>query len=271
VRYAKIECKIWNDEKFISLTEQSKFFFLYLLSCPHSNLIGAFVLKIGYAADDLKWTPAKVTQALRELVKSGSVSYDPKVSLLVLHNFLRYNLPANPNQAKSCLLILAELPKSKILQGVIKDCIEIAERFRISCATIEQPLLNTDTETDTESEADTDTDTLQGLAPRVKKVRPVLGTGQADKFELFWQAYPRKKSKGDAEKAWAGLHPDDLLFARVMKSVALAKSVSWIDKEDQYIPYPATWLRAKGWEDETTEGGVATRWQDLVRAPLTLS
>jgi len=31
------------------------------------------------------------------------------------------------------------------------------------------------------------------------------------------------------------------------------KSEDWIKEKGKYIPYPATWLEAKGWEDEELE------------------
>lgn len=72
-------------------------------------------------------------------------------------------------------------------------------------------------------------------------------------FNQFWKAYPKKKSKGDAEKAWKVLKPDTDLLEKMLNSIASEKlSKEWLKDDGQFIPYPATWLRAKGWEDETT-------------------
>ena len=70
-------------------------------------------------------------------------------------------------------------------------------------------------------------------------------------FERFWQAYPKKKAKDKARTAWGKLAPD-LALCRVM-SAALAeqkKSKDWTKEGGQYIPYPATWLNGKRWQDE---------------------
>ena len=70
-------------------------------------------------------------------------------------------------------------------------------------------------------------------------------------FEAFWASYPRKKSKGDAEKAWKALKPDDALAGAIVQAVAhAAESEDWRKDGGRYVPYPATWLRAKGWMDE---------------------
>jgi hypothetical protein len=79
-----------------------------------------------------------------------------------------------------------------------------------------------------------------------------------DEFDSFWDAYPKKKSKGDARKAWmqtATIRPPlEELLAALERGKS---SVEWhkADREGNlgaYIPYPASWLRAEGWEDEYT-------------------
>jgi hypothetical protein len=70
-------------------------------------------------------------------------------------------------------------------------------------------------------------------------------------FQKFWQIYPKKKSKGDAEKAWDRIKPDEQLVIKMLTTIeALRRSEEWIKEKGKYIPYPATWLNAKGWEDE---------------------
>lgn len=72
-------------------------------------------------------------------------------------------------------------------------------------------------------------------------------------FERFWAAYPKKKSKGDAFKAWRTLNPSDEQVSRILAAIDRAKtSADWVKEGGQFIPYPATWIRATGWEDEVT-------------------
>lgn len=81
--------------------------------------------------------------------------------------------------------------------------------------------------------------------------RAMMGNGARlqDRFERFYAAYPKKKSRGTAEKAFAKLNPDaatvDLMLAAIARALA---SGEWTDP--QFIPYPASWLNAKGWMDE---------------------
>jgi hypothetical protein len=74
-------------------------------------------------------------------------------------------------------------------------------------------------------------------------------------FDRFWTAYPKKRSKGDARKAFNKLNPDSDLMERILQAIDTAKRTDDWQKthqgiKGQFIPYPATWLRAEGWEDE---------------------
>lgn len=101
--------------------------------------------------------------------------------------------------------------------------------------TVKQPLI------DGECPANTDTDTFK--LPCANSLR--------ESFETFWKNYPKKRSKGQAEKAWLSLKPDEQFVAKILQGIERAKtSESWRKDGGQFIPYPATWLRAKGWEDD---------------------
>jgi hypothetical protein len=68
-------------------------------------------------------------------------------------------------------------------------------------------------------------------------------------FDEFWAVYPKKKSKGAAEKAWNKLTDEQKIL--VMQVLPIAKQQhDWIKQNGKYVPYPASWLNAKGFEDE---------------------
>lgn len=67
-------------------------------------------------------------------------------------------------------------------------------------------------------------------------------------FDVFWQAFPKKKKKEDARKAWNTTRPN---IEVVLKALEWQKqSPEWFKQGGQFIPYPATWLRSHSWEDE---------------------
>lgn len=73
----------------------------------------------------------------------------------------------------------------------------------------------------------------------------------AQSFDRFYQAYPRKQGKQAAQKAWLKLKPDDTLVETIMDALADHKQQpDWLKDGGQFIPYPATWLNGRRWEDD---------------------
>lgn len=77
-------------------------------------------------------------------------------------------------------------------------------------------------------------------------------TQKADEgFDLFWAAYPKKRDKVNALKAWRKLNGTRPPVEAIVRSINNQKrSADWIKDEGQFIPYPATWLNGQRWEDE---------------------
>jgi len=100
---------------------------------------------------------------------------------------------------------------------------------------IPQADTNTDTNTDTDSDTKADRDT--------KLKKPTTAN-----FNEFWSAYPKKTAKADAERAWDKIRPD-------LQSVLTAlswqtKLEDWTKENGKFIPFPASYLNSKRYEDE---------------------
>lgn len=72
-----------------------------------------------------------------------------------------------------------------------------------------------------------------------------------DDFDDWWQAYPRKTAKANAQRAWGKMKPAD----RTAAIEALGDHVrSWRLRgtAPEYIPHAASWLNGRRWEDDLT-------------------
>ena len=79
-------------------------------------------------------------------------------------------------------------------------------------------------------------------------------------FDMFWKEYPKKRNKGDAEKSFKKVAPEEQLFTAMLAAIELAKkSEQWLKDGGQFIPYPATWLNKRGWEDEISTASTNPR------------
>ena len=69
-------------------------------------------------------------------------------------------------------------------------------------------------------------------------------------FNRWWEVYPRKVSRPRAEKAWRKQIGDDReLAATVIDDTIVKSKTTWANREVEFIPYPATYLNDRGWQD----------------------
>lgn len=83
-----------------------------------------------------------------------------------------------------------------------------------------------------------------------EEISPRTPQGADKLFDQFWAAYPRKKGKEQARRAWKKLTPDKDLCRQMAAALKWQKqSQEWLKDGGQFIPYPATWLNGRRWED----------------------
>ena len=72
-----------------------------------------------------------------------------------------------------------------------------------------------------------------------------------DGFDDFWKTYPRKTAKPAAIKAFKAAKINGAL-ADVLADIETRKSrPDWLKNDGAFIPYPATYLNGRFWEDVT--------------------
>jgi hypothetical protein len=92
-------------------------------------------------------------------------------------------------------------------------------------------------------QADTNTDSDTEAERKTKLNKPTTAN-----FNEFWTNYPRKIAKADAEKAWAKIKPD---LQTVLTALSWqTKSEDWTKENAKFVPFPATYLNSRRYEDE---------------------
>ena len=168
-RYVNIATRVWHDEKFRTLSDDSKTLFLYLLSSPHSNMCGLFYLPAPYACHDLNWDSCRHEVAAAELLREKMVLVDGDIVLI--KNFLKYNPIRGPKQAAGAARRLNEVPANTLIEKFMeilkentssedylkfKDTLSIPYRYPILKSEDTLSIPEAGTDTDTESGTGTD-------------------------------------------------------------------------------------------------------------------
>lgn len=134
----------------------------------------------------------------------------------------------------------------------LTECVTLTDCDRVTESDTLPP-----TESVTQPPTECDTHTLK---QKYKQKEKQKGAGvqcqkpkkqEEDSFTRFYQAYPRHAGKAAAQKAWDKLRPDEALLSQMLAALEWQRaSPGWTKDGGQYIPYPATWLNQRRWEDE---------------------
>ena len=73
-----------------------------------------------------------------------------------------------------------------------------------------------------------------------------------ERFDAFWERYPRHEDRQGALRAWNALRPDEGLYRTLMEALERQRdSDAW--RRGIGIPYAGRWLEKHRWEDEPME------------------
>jgi len=106
------------------LSREARELYLYIITCPHGNMLGMFVLRPGYVVDDLRLSSRqRFAQLLGELLHQHLVAWDEEAEIILDLEYLDKHPLDNPNQVKAAVKKLDELPKTKLFSD-LKQLIE---------------------------------------------------------------------------------------------------------------------------------------------------
>lgn len=112
------------------------------------------------------------------------------------------------------------------------------------------PESNPNPESKSKSESKSEENTAGAQAP------PAAPTPET-KFDLFWQAYPKKVGKEAARKAFSRVKvPIESLLTAIERQKC---GNQWLTENGRFVPNPATWLNQGRWEDDVTSTAPAAK------------
>ncbi len=106
--------------------------------------------------------------------------------------------------------------------------------------------------TNTETTAETTAETTETCAADAAQER---ASNDDDvimaRFDRWYAVYPKKRSKQAAIRAWKKIRPSEQLTEQMIAATeAWKRTEDWTKQHGKFIPYPASWLNAGGWEDQ---------------------
>lgn len=186
--------------------------------CNRNNWSEWFTPKMGVLESYSGLSRASVIRNREDLINAGYIKYKSKGAV--------------PGEYKVIPCIERCInPCFKMIQDVIQEVIQDNNIYNI--------LNKTKTETKTKTPPKSPMGDMPVAKPNV------------DFFSDFWCAYPKKTAKEQARKAFEKLKVSEDMFKLMTTALEQQKKTEeWNKEGGKYIPYPATWLNGKRWEDE---------------------
>jgi hypothetical protein len=126
-RYRKVDPRIWNDAKFMALSNNGKLVFFFLLTHPNMTALGAMRGNIPGLSAEIGWTEKAFREAFQEGSTKGMVLHNEKASFFWLPKFMKYNRPESPNVVKAWASSVDLLPECDLLFQAISTACSCAE------------------------------------------------------------------------------------------------------------------------------------------------
>jgi len=232
--------RFWQDSFISDLDPSEKLIFVYALTSPYLGLTGIYEVPLKYIAVETGIDKEMVAKILKRFEDEKKIIYY-KGWMCVLKYPLYQSFKGEP-LLKAVKKEITAIPKT-ILEYFIEygypiDTLSIGymvmERVMVMDMVMETP--------EKPKRKEVCTDNVPQTVHRLGKVNTTSD------FDLFWSTYPVKKGKGNAEKSWEKLKPDLQIVLTAIE--AQKQTDQWTKDNGKFIPYPATWLNQRRWEDE---------------------
>ena len=230
-----VDVGFWTDNKVVDMfSPEDKLFFLYLLTNPHTTQLGVYQINKRVMAFELGYSLEAVCVLIdRFQNKYKLIRYSEETGEVAIKNYLRHSIVKGGKPVEDLLVKEISRVKDKGLLSYVYQGIHTDENLIPTVNKI-LSLLNKNNDNDNEVTSHVTSNVTYHVT--------------SEDFGRFWEVYPKKKGKGDAEKAFRKANVDvDVLINAVNRQ---KQSEDWLKEDGRFIPYPATWLNGRRWEDE---------------------
>lgn len=159
--YRNIAVNFWVDPKVEDeFTPEDRYFYLYLLTNPHTNLCGCYELGMRSATKELGYNEDTINRLLVRMEKVHHViRYNKDSKEVLLVNWPKYNWSRSPKVIKAILSVAEHIKSDEFKNAIRLSVLRISEKMK-DRESIEEmvngKLQAAETETDIETEKVTD-------------------------------------------------------------------------------------------------------------------
>ena len=193
--YRSVSLSFWTDPKVIDdFSPEDKYFYLYLLTNPHTNLIGCYEISLKQISDETGYTRDTIEKLIDRFTDIHKViKYSKATKEVLLLNWTKHNWTRSPKLMIAIDNQIEEIKNQEYKQLILDLKSSFLESDDIEKDTVSIPYLyRSDT---TVSVTDTNTNTITNTVTNTNT------DSLKDFYESIWKLYPIKKGKGQVSIA----------------------------------------------------------------------
>ncbi|MFA5695891.1 MAG: hypothetical protein WC917_00295 [Bacilli bacterium] len=233
-----VNTRLWTDSNIAILDPIEKLLFVYFITNGHTNISGIYEIPLKMVAVETGIEVSMLGKILPRL--KDRVRYIG--GMVVVKNFIKHQETGSVNIQTGILNCLKDL-NPEFLKTIVTKGYYILPKYY--CDTLSIPYIEGSNYLDSNLDSNLDLD-LDDPTLKTSKEKADDKKRETD-FNLFWEAYPKKKDKVTAKRRFMNLSAK--LYPKIMEALELQKkSNQWQDYE--FIPFPSTWLNQERWDDE---------------------
>lgn len=110
--YRNVHISFWSDPKVVDdFTPEDRYFYIYLITNPHTNLCGCYEVSMKQMSDELGYNKETIEKLIDRFHKvHGVLDYNKQTKEMLLYNWSKYNWTKSPKLQAS---LSKEIPKVK--------------------------------------------------------------------------------------------------------------------------------------------------------------
>ena len=155
--YRNVHISFWTDPKVDDdFTPEDKYFYLYLLTNPHTNLCGCYEISTKQITRETGYNEDTVRRILNRMESVHEViKYDPKTKEVLIKHWGRYNWANSPKTMAGAQKAAEDIKSDSFKKYVLSEIDTLLRKKNTLLASKRYPMRTSDSDTDSVSDTDT--------------------------------------------------------------------------------------------------------------------
>ena len=192
--YRTISLSFWTDSKVEDdFTPEDRYFYLYLLTNPHTNLCGCYEISKRQMSNETGYNIDTIERLIERFTKThGVIAYDDDTKEILIVNWSRYNWTKSQKFLKAVVRDVERIKNDdfrKYVDNLLRGYGINVDKYPIDTSDLFCSVTDTNTVTVTDTVTDTATDTATGNA-RAREKSDVVSNAHEE-----WKKAMRRNRK----------------------------------------------------------------------------